>query len=163
LELLVGVAKQVIGTVRTLATLLAVLLSRPQGVQAQIGLTSGVAQVALIARIAPRGSIQGVGAQRETARVGTMRESSVTVRMTANTGYQLVVKGTGTSSTRIWVRAASGEFQELTAGSSVTVARDTHCAGQWEREVQYRIEAPESAADPAALPVRYEIAINPVL
>lgn len=156
-------ARQLIGTLRTLATLSVVLFARPQGVQAQIGITSGMAQVALVARIAPRGSIQGVSAQRETGRVGTIREASVTVRMSANTGYQLMVKGTGASTSRIWVRAASGEFQELTAGSSVTVARDTHCAGQWEREVQYRIETQESAGDLTVLPVRYEIAINPVI
>jgi hypothetical protein len=86
------------------------------------------------------------------------------VRMSANTGYQLVARGTGAASSRIWVRAASGEFQELTAGSSVTVARDTHCAGQWEREVRYRIEGSDSNDDGSlALPVRYEIAINPTM
>jgi hypothetical protein len=160
----VSAARQLIRpTLRTLATLAAVLFVQPQGVEAQIGLTSGVAQVALIARIAPRGSIQAVSAQRETGRVGTMREASVTVRMSANTGYQLVVKGTGTPTSRIWVRSANGEFQELTAGSSVTVAQDTHCAGQWEREVRYRIEAQDAPGDPTVLPVRYEIAINPVI
>jgi hypothetical protein len=159
----VGAARQLIGTLRTLATISVALFGRTQGVEAQIGLTSGMAQVALVARIAPRGSIQGVSGQRETGRVGTIREASVTVRMSANTGYQLMVKGTGTSTSRVWVQATTGEFQELTAGSSVTVARDTHCAGQWEREVHYRIEAPESSADQTVLPVRYEIAINPVI
>ena len=158
-----GAARQLIGTLRILATISVALIGRPQGVEAQIGLTSGMAQVALVARIAPRGSIQGVSGQRETRRVGTIREASVTVRMSANTGYQLMVKGTGTSTSRIWVQATNGEFQELTAGSSVTVARDTHCAGQWEREVHYRIEAPESTTDQTVLPVRYEIAINPVI
>jgi hypothetical protein len=162
-EITVGAARQISLTLRTLATLVVGLLVQPQGVEAQIGLTSGMAQVALVARIAPRGSIQGVSAQRETGRVGTMREASVTVRMSANTGYQLVVKGTGASTSRIWVRAANGEFQELTAGSSVTVAQDTHCAGQWEREVRYRIEAQDAAGDLTVLPVRYEIAINPVI
>jgi hypothetical protein len=40
------------------------------------------------------------------------------------------------------------------------VARGTHAAGQWEREVQYRIE---SAGNLNSLPVRYEIAIDPKL
>jgi hypothetical protein len=138
-------------------------LVRPQGAEAQVGLSSGMAQVALVARIAPRGSIQGVSAQRETGRVGTLREASVTVRMSANTGYQLMVRGTGAPTSRIWVQAANGEFQELTAGSSVTVAQDTHRAGQWEREVRYRIEAQDSEDNGSALPVRYEIAINPTM
>jgi hypothetical protein len=160
----VGAARQSISlSLRSLATILAVLFVRPQGVEAQIGLTSGMAQLALVARIPPRGSIQGVGAQRETGRVGSIREASVTVRMSANTGYQLMVKGTGAPTSRIWVRAVNGQFQELTAGSSVTVAQDTHCAGQWEREVHYRIETQESAGDLTVLPVRYEIAINPVI
>lgn len=140
-----------------------VCLLAPQAVGAQVGLTSGMAQVALVARIAPRGSIQGVSAEREAARTGSFREASVKVRLSANTGYQLVVRGTAIPTSRIWVRAASGEFQELTAGASVTVARDAHCAGQWEREVHYRIEAEESAPALNALPVRYEIAIDPVM
>jgi hypothetical protein len=64
------------------------------------------------------------------------------------------------TASRIWVRGVNGDFQELTAGSSVTVGRGTHAAGQWEREVQYRIE---SAGELNSLPVRYEMAINPQL
>jgi hypothetical protein len=114
----------------------------------------------LVAHIAPRGSIQGVSAERETSRMGSIREASVMVRVAANTGYQLMVRGTAVADSRIWVRGVDGEFQELTAGSSVTVARGTHAAGQWDREVQYRIE---SAGDLNSLPVRYEIALSPQL
>jgi hypothetical protein len=53
----------------------------------------------------------------------------------------------------------TGEFQELAAGSSVTVARATHCAGQWEREVEFRIELGEANR----LPARYQIAFSPQL
>lgn len=66
--------------------------------------------------------------------MGSVRETSVAVRLSANTGYQLIVRGTGSPTSRVWVRATNGEFQELTAGSSVTVARDAHNAGRWERE-----------------------------
>jgi hypothetical protein len=146
---------------RKLAQTLALgaMLALPQVAYGQVGITSGMTQVALVARVAPRGSIQGVSAERETGRMGALREASVTVRMSANTGYRLVVKAAGTSTSRIWVRAMTGEFQELTAGSSVTVARDAHRAGQWEREVQYRIEG----GDLNSLPVRYEIAVSPQL
>jgi hypothetical protein len=138
-------------------------LAFPGAVEAQVGLTSGISQGALVARVAPRGSIQSVSAARETGRTGAVRESAVTVRMSANTGYQLIVKATAAPTSRIWVRAVSGDFQELTAGSSVTVARDPHCAGQGEREVLYRVETQASAAAPEVLPARYEIAIRPQL
>ena len=161
---LVGVAQTLGRTGRTLATLWLALVTAPQMLEAQVGLTSSMAQVALVARSAPRGSIQGVSAPRETGRSGSVQEASVTVRLSANTGHQLIVRGTGAPSSRIWVRAVNGEFQELTAGSSVTVARNGHSAGQWDREVQYRIETPDAAdINQQALPVRYEIAINPTM
>jgi hypothetical protein len=153
----VGASRKVL--VRTVAAL-GVVFALPGVAQSQVGLPSGVAQIALVAHIAPRGSIQGVSAERETGRIGSVRESSVMVRVDANTGYQLMVRGTAIADSRIWVRGVSGEFQELTAGSSVTVARGTHAAGQWDREVQYRIE---SASNVNSLPVRYEIAIDPTL
>ena len=158
-----GEARRIISlTGSTLATLGMLGIAQPQVARAQVGLTSGMAQVALVARSAPHGAIQGVSSQRETGRVGLVREASVTVRVSANTGYQLVVRGTGVPNSRIWVRAASGEFQELTAGSSVMVARGARAAGQWEREVSYRIE---SAAEdgPVELPVRYEIVVSPTI
>jgi hypothetical protein len=71
-----------------------------------------------------------------------------------------MVRGITVTTSRIWVRGVNGEFEEFCAGSSVTVARGTHAAGQWEREVQYRIE---SAGNLNSLPVRYEIAIDPKL
>ena len=154
---IVGAARQVL--IRTVAAL-GVVLALPGVAERQVGISSGVAQIALVAHIAPRGSIQGVSAERETGRMGSVREASVMVRVAANTGYQLVVRGIPVAASRIWVRGVNGEFQELTAGSSVTVAHGTHVAGQWDREVQYRIE---SAGDLNSLPVRYEIAIDPTL
>jgi hypothetical protein len=153
----VGASRQVL--VRIVAAL-GMVFALPGVAHSQVGISSGVAQVALVAHIAPRGSIQGVSAERETGRTGSVREASVTVRVAANTGYQLVVRGTAVAASRIWVRSVDGEFRELTSGSSVIVARGAHAAGQWDREVQYRIE---SAGDLNSLPVRYEIAINPTL
>ena len=146
-----GASGQVL--VRTVAVL-GMVLVLPGVAESQVGISSGVAQIALVAHIAPRGSIQAVSAERETARTGTVREASVMVRVAANTGYQLVVRGTAVAASRVWVRGVNGEFQEL------TVARGTHAAGEWDREVQYRIE---SAGDLSSLPVRYEIAIDPKL
>jgi hypothetical protein len=161
----VGASRRIISLVgRTLALVALVAVVSPLALEAQVGLRSGMAQVALVARVAPRGSIQGVSPHRETGRLGSVREASVMVRWSANTGYQLIVRGTGVRTSRIWVQAASGEFQELTAGSSVTVAQDSRRAGQWEREVRYRIESADAATDDLpVLPVRYEIAINPTM
>lgn len=149
---------------RTMALVALVAVVSPLTLEAQVGLRSGMAQVALVARVAPRGAIQGVSAQRETGRSGSVREASVMIRWSANTGYRLIVRGSGVQTSRIWVQASSGEFQELTAGSAVTVAQDSRRAGQWEREVRYRIESADAATgDLAVLPVRYEIAINPTM
>jgi hypothetical protein len=135
-------------------------LALPQAAQCQVGITSGLIQIGLVAHVAPRASIQALSATRETGRVSGLRATSATVRIAANTGYRLVVRAAGVPTSRIWVRAASGEFQELTAGSSITVARGAHTAGQVEREVQYRLD---SAGGETSLPVRYEIAISPQL
>ncbi|MFL5403966.1 MAG: hypothetical protein ACJ8BF_14255 [Gemmatimonadales bacterium] len=137
--------------------------SAPVAAEAQVGIASNMTQIALVARVSPRGSISAVGAQRETARMGTVREATVSVGVSANTGYQLIVRAVAATSSRIWVRAVNGEFQELKAGSAVTVAKDSHCAGQWERSVQFRIEMAEGADQMQPLPVRYEIAISPTI
>jgi hypothetical protein len=138
--------------------LILVLGSSP--VAAQVGLQSGVAQVALIARTAPGGSIRAVEPPRQTGRAGRIVEASAVVQWSANTGYRLLVRG-GVPTYRVWVQDLNGEYQELTGAASVTVARGQHGAGQWERVVRYRIELPENAELTGPLPLRYEIAINP--
>lgn len=131
---------------------------------AQVGLSSGVAQVALVARIAPQADIRQVGPSLEMTRNGATKEVSVAVRLVANTGYRLVVVGTTPAAgSRLWVRGTNGEFQELTPGRAVTVARDLRGAGEWEREVSYRTETSASGGSTNALPVRYEIRVEPTL
>jgi hypothetical protein len=136
------------------------MLVFPRAARAQVGTPSGAAHVALVAHVATRASIQGVSGDRVTGRVGGLRKASATVRISANTGYRLIVRGTGAPSSRVWVRAVTGEFQELTDGSSVTVAQGAYGAVESEREIQYRIEA---AGKEQSLPVRYEMAISPQL
>jgi hypothetical protein len=60
-----------------LPTLLAAVLVLPHRLEAQIGLGSNLAQVTLVARIAPRASIQAVGPARQTGHQGSLREGSV--------------------------------------------------------------------------------------
>jgi len=139
------------------------LLTGASPLSAQVGLSSGVAQIALIARLQPRGSIEGVSAQRETIGSGRVREATVTISVAANTGYRLVVRSLAASPSRIWVRSVTGAFEELKAGSAVIVATGDHQAGQWDREVVYRIEPVSDEKPLAPLPVRYELAISPTL
>ena len=134
-------------------------------VQAQVGLTSGVAQVALHAHVAPHGSLQLVTPTRERSRSGPVREVATSLRVTANTGYRLTVRRAQGTTARIWIRNATGEFQALTGDSSVMVARDSGSRGDSVREVLSRIEttgtAPAESSD--AVPVWYELAIEPTM
>jgi hypothetical protein len=144
---------------RVVATMAIMVL--PGTLAAQVGLSSNLAQVALVAHVAPRASIESVGALVETARIGQVREASATVRFATNTGYRLLVSSDrAETGRRIWVRAAGGEYRELTPGTAVTVARAKRVSGHWVREVNYRIE---SATDAVSLPVRYEIVVEPTL
>jgi hypothetical protein len=144
-------------------SLVGLLLVAPaQTVDAQQGIRSGVAQVTLIARSAPQGSIRAVEPARQIGRNGTIIEATMVVRLSANTGYRLIVRG-GLPAPRIWVRDVKGVYQELTGASAVTVGRRQHGAGEWEGEVRYRVETSGKRELSEPLPVRYELAIDPTI
>jgi hypothetical protein len=150
-------------TQRTTALLAVTLFAAGQSASAQVGLSSGTQQVALLARVPARASFQEVIPLREKAS-GSVRETSVTVRLAANTGYRLIVRGAQPTGARLWVRAADGLFHELAPGARVTVARHATGTGEWEQEVHYRIESADAPQlEATTLPVRYEVAIDPVL
>ena len=154
---------------RRLVALGILAVAGPATLAAQVGLASGSARITLIARVAPRASVNGVSQAQETARQGTLREGTVKVRLAANTGYRLVVVGTAPvssndqSASRLWVRAENGRFEELRSGGSVTVAHELRSAGEWEREVSYRTESSEISGSAQALPVRYELRVEPTI
>ena len=154
---------------RRLVALGILAVAGPAALQAQVGLASGAAHLTLIARVPSRASINGVSPTRETARRGTLREGTVKVRLSANTGYRLVVVGTAPVSSRtepasrLWVRAENGRFEELRSGAAVTVLRGHHAVAEWEAEVSFRSEASESIEGPQVLPVRYEVRIDPAI
>jgi hypothetical protein len=142
------------------------VIALPGMLQAQVGLTSGLAQIQLVARVAPQASIEGVGPELEIGRHGTLREVSVTVGLAANTGFRLVVlrtdrdaKASGEASP-LWVRALNGEYQPLSADRPTVVLREGPAARQSAREVHYRMEESDSSR---SLPVRYEMVIDPQL
>ena len=166
---IVGVTPVLGMIARRLAALGILAVAGPATLQAQVGLASALVQVALIARSAPRASINQVGPSKETGRQGNVREAVVKVGLSANTGYRLVVVGTGPVSSnaapasRVWVRAENGRFEELRSGSAVTVVRGHHAVGEWEAEVSFRSDPSESGEGPHLLPVRYEVRVDPAI
>jgi hypothetical protein len=134
----------------------------PAGVQAQIGLSSGLAQVAMKVTSPVRAALQPSGplsAIRLEADGGT----TVRLHLSANSAFRMVVHRTDhESSLRLLVQAADGGYQELRAGSPVVVQRATHAGDDAENGVRFRWE---KRADPlpVVLPVRYELVVDPTI
>jgi hypothetical protein len=157
----------VLGMIRRRVALLVLLAGAgPVAARAQVGLTSAPAQVALLARSSPRAAVSGVSAFRETGRTGTSTEGTVTVRLSVNTGYRLVVVGTDPEGnrargSRVWVRADNGRFEEIGFGTRVTVLRGSRGTGQ--PQLRFRTERPDPGQASSVLPVRYELRIDPAI
>jgi hypothetical protein len=65
---------------------------------------------------------------------------------------------------RILVKAADGQFHELSSGYPVTVADEVEGSGECQAEVIYRIEGAGSGPSTIrALPVSYDIVVKPVM
>ena len=149
---------------RTLTAMVVAAMAGVTPLVAQAGMSSNISQVTLLVRVAPKASIQGVGPVVRSGSNGQMTEASVKVRLSTNTAYRLVAVGLPSNrGSRMWVRSTTGEFQELTPGGQVTVARESRTAGQLEREVSYRIESAAGNDQVESLPVRYEVVINPTI
>jgi hypothetical protein len=56
-----------------------------------------------------------------------------------------------------------GDFHELQENSPVTVAHNQRHAGELERDIVFRFEISSPADGTETPPVRYDIAVNPVL
>ena len=135
-------------------------LASAPGLKAQVGISSGIAQVNLVARVPLRASMPGVSSVRDTAGKGRVSEGSVMVKFLANTTYRLVVRGTDLhTGSRVWVRSGSGDYTEVKAGQSVTVGRGGETGEPAERKVSYRIESSEEGVQP--LPLRYDVVVDP--
>jgi hypothetical protein len=149
-------------TSRIIAVLGVTALCFSQVAEAQVGLTSGLAQVTLVARRSPEGALPAVGLSRELGRRGSVREAVATVRITANAGYRLVVRHAPGTDARVWVTSMDGELQEVTRDSSVTVDRGRG-GDELEREVHIRVDGPGSNTSPGSLPVFYDLVMSPTL
>jgi hypothetical protein len=157
LEIPLGVARHA----RRLAGVWLGVLAGPGILEAQAGFAPSLAEVQLVARVAPRGTIESVGPEVETGRRGPLREVLVMVALSANTGYRLVVVRTDAPpvmpagrAPQLWVRALDGKFQALDAGKPVVVARGGQTAGQWVREVGYKMEEGDSFPPPCRCATR---------
>ena len=148
---------------RWLTTLSVMALPIPGNAEAQIGLNSGMAQVTLVARRSPTAALHTVGPVVEIGRRGAFQEVTVSLRLSANSGYHLRVhRNSGPSRSRLWVRTVDGSYRELRPGVPVTVGRGAHASGGSESTVRYRLE---NAAGGGAigLPVRYEVVVDPTI
>jgi hypothetical protein len=130
--------------------------------EAQIGLSSGVARVVLMARAPVQGSIQGILSEPGIGLSSAGSQGRITLQVSANTGYRLLVRATDRSGgSRIWLRSVNGKMEEVTEATAVIVVDDAHPTGVAERRVEYRVDG--VVDEPDQLPVRYELQINPVL
>src|SRR3954468_16389727 len=129
---------------------------------AQIGISSGVAQIALVAHVPARAEIREVRPARHS-QAGSLHETSLGLRLGANGGYRLVAKATNAAGARVWVRAVDGRFRELVPGAAIVVAQDPAGTQTLERELQYRVESTRWARTEPLPPVRFEIVVNPTL
>ena len=145
----------------------AVLVGWAESADAQVGLTSRESRITLIARVPVAASLQRVGSFRLLGERNSLREAAITVRLSSTAGYRLLVHGTGHPASgqagRIWVLAVDGRFRELQEGSPVTVVHDRTPTGELERAIVYRFETTEPAGETDTLPVRYELAVTPVM
>ena len=124
--------------------------------QAQVGISSSMTQVALVVRAPAHAVMPGLSAHREIGHRGDLREAAVRIHLLANSGYRLVARANAGS--RVWIHLADDHFQELVPGRSVTLPGRGH--GSSEREVRYLTDGSSSLLE---LPVRFELVIDPVI
>ena len=132
-------------------------LSTGDDLQAQVGISSGVTQVALVVRAPSHVALPNVS-HRLIGRRGDLSEAAVRIQVPAASGYRVVARGNAGMTSRVWVLGADDHYQELTAGMRVTLPGARR--GSSEREVRYLIDGSTSPAD---VPVHFELVIDPVI
>jgi hypothetical protein len=126
--------------------------------RAQVGISSTMTQVSLVARAPAHATIPGVSAQREIGRRGDLREAAVRIHLLANSGYRLVARANAGATSRVWIHLAEDHYQELVPGGSVTLPGGRH--GSSEREVRYLTDGRSLLGE---APVRFELVIDPAI
>ena len=126
--------------------------------QAQVGISSRLARVSLVVRAPSHADMPRVSAPRVIGRRGDLREAAVRLNLRANSGYRLVARNSAGSTSRVWIRVADHDYQELIPGRALTLPGERH--GSSEREVRYLTDGSTWSAE---LPVRFELVIDPVI
>lgn len=128
---------------------------------AQVGLASGVSQVTLVVRSAPRASALAVGSIHRTGRQGDMTHATMDLQLSASSPYRLVVRGVlGATGGQVWVQSVDGTYHQVVAGSSVTVAHGSRAPAHFRRQVKFQFDRGVPSAL-SKLPVRYELVMVP--
>jgi hypothetical protein len=127
------------------------------GLEAQVGISSGMRQVALVARAPSHLTLPSVS-HRKIGRRGDLDEAAVSISVPAGGGYRVVARGNAGITSRIWIQVADDGYQELTPGAAVMLPGARH--GSSEREVRYLTDGSASTAD---VPLRFELLIDPVI
>jgi len=152
------------------ATIAALFGAAP--VAAQGGpVTSGVAQVQLVATVLPTAHLDGLGRMVGWHRSEGGQEGLATLGVLPNAPYRLVVSRTEEASPakdeaagRIWVEGVDGALEEVRMGLAVEIRRSG--VNQGTQRVTLRVRADLSApssASLAVLPLRYDIQVEPTL
>ena len=151
------------------ATIAALFGAAP--VAAQGGpVTSGVAQVQLVATVLPTAHLDGLGRMVGWHRSEGGQEGLATLGVLPNAPYRLVVSRTEEASPakveaagRIWVEGVDGALAEVRMGLAVEIRRSGVNQGT---QVTLRVRADlagSSSASPTVLPLRYDIQVEPTL
>jgi hypothetical protein len=135
------------------------LLSASTGndLQAQVGISSGVTQVALVVHAPSHATLPSVS-HRKMGRRGNLSEAGIRIHVSATSGYRVVARGNAGMTSRIWIQVADEHYQEVTPGAAVTLPGGQR--GTSEREVRYLTDGSSSTAD---VPVHLELVIDPVI
>jgi hypothetical protein len=153
------IARRSVRACKLLLALALALTSRGgTDLQAQVGISSRVAQVSLVVRAPSHADMPRVSAPRTIGRRGDLTEAAVRLNLLANSGYRLIARGTAGSASRVWIQVDDDDYQELVPGRAVTLPQERR--GGSEREVRYLTDGSTSPAD---LPLRFELVIDPVI
>jgi hypothetical protein len=128
------------------------------GLQAQVGLSSGVSQISLMVRAPSHAAMPAVSVHRQIGRRGDLREAALRIHLLANSSYRLVARGNVGSTSRVWVQVANDDYQELIPGKSVALPGTRR--GSSEREIHYLTDGGTSSAE---LPLHFELVVDPII
>ena len=125
--------------------------------EAQVGISSAVTQVALVIRVPSHVTVPSVS-HWKIGRRGNLDEAAVRISVPASSGYRVVARSTAGTTARVWIQVAGDSYREITSGGAVTLPGARH--GSSEREVRYLTDGDTSAT---GVPLHFELVIDAVI